>query len=92
VTGFLGNVKAITFRRLVEDLITSYKKVGCNMSLKTHLLHSHLDSGWVNCGAVKHSDHFHWDISAMENTYKGRGSAAILARCCWMIRSDASEI
>jgi hypothetical protein len=30
-TGFLGNVKAINFRKLVEDLITSYEKLGCNM-------------------------------------------------------------
>jgi hypothetical protein len=32
VTGLLGNVKAVNFRRLVEDLITSYEKLGCNMS------------------------------------------------------------
>jgi len=27
----------------VQDLLTSYKAMGCNMSLKTHFLESHLD-------------------------------------------------
>jgi hypothetical protein len=42
--GFLGNVKAVNFSKLVDDLITSYKKLGCNMSLTMHFLHSHLES------------------------------------------------
>jgi len=50
-TGFLGNVKAIHFTKLVEDLITSYEKLLCNMSLKMHFLPSHLDSFLVNCCA-----------------------------------------
>jgi hypothetical protein len=63
-TGFLGNVKAVNFRKLVEDLITSYEKLGCNVSLKTHFLHSHLDSFPVNCGAVsdEHGEPFHQDV------------------------------
>jgi len=50
-TGFLRNVKAIHFRKLVDDLITSYEKLLCNMSLKMHFLPSHLDSFLVNCCA-----------------------------------------
>jgi hypothetical protein len=42
-TGFLGNVKAVNFRNLVKDLIPSYEKLGCSMSLMMHFLHSHLD-------------------------------------------------
>jgi hypothetical protein len=37
-TGFLGNLKAINVGKLVENLITSYEKLGCNVSLKTHFL------------------------------------------------------
>ena len=40
-TSFLGNVKAINLRKLVEDLITSYEELGCHMSLKVYFLHSH---------------------------------------------------
>jgi hypothetical protein len=52
VTGLLGNIEAVTFRRLVEDLTTLYKKLGSNISLEMHFLHSHLDSLLLNCGAV----------------------------------------
>jgi hypothetical protein len=67
--GFLGNVKAVNFRKLVENLITSYEKLGCNLSLKMLFLHSHLDSFPVNCGALceAHVERFHQDISAMED-------------------------
>jgi hypothetical protein len=86
-TGFVGNVKASNFRKLVEDLITFYEKLGCNMSLKMHFLHSHLDSFPVNCSAIsdKHSECFHQDISVMENRYNGRWNAAMLADYCWMV-------
>ena len=40
---FLGNVKAENYKELVEDLLNAYQTMGCNMSLKIHFLHSHLD-------------------------------------------------
>ena len=78
----------------MEDLITSYKKLGCNLSLKTHFLHSHLDSFQINCGAVsdKHGECFHQDISVMEVTYMGKWGAAILADYCWTMKNDAPDI
>jgi hypothetical protein len=93
-TGFLGNVKAVDISKLIKNLVTPYENFGCNMSLKMHFLHSHLDPFPVNCGALsdKHSEHFHQDISAMENRYKGKWSAAILASYCWMVKMDALEI
>jgi hypothetical protein len=47
-TGFLRNVKAINYKNLTENPITSYEKLGCNMSLKMYFLPSHLDSFLVN--------------------------------------------
>jgi hypothetical protein len=93
VTDFLGNVKAVNYRKLVEDLITSYEKLGCNMSLKMHSLHSHFNSLPVNCSAVsdEHGERCHQDISAMENRYKGKWSAAMLANYCWMVKRDAPD-
>jgi hypothetical protein len=48
----------------------------------------------VNCGAlsVGQGEHFHQAISAMENRYKGKWGAAMLADCCWMVNRDALEI
>jgi len=43
VKGFWGNKRAQNYEELVNNLLQSYKKLGCNMSLKTHFLHSHLE-------------------------------------------------
>jgi hypothetical protein len=37
---FLGNHKAEKYREIVSDLLTTYKAMGCNMSLKVHFLDS----------------------------------------------------
>jgi len=39
---FLGKHKAANYQDVVRDLLTSYKAVGCNMSLKIHFLESRL--------------------------------------------------
>jgi len=43
VKGFLGNRRAQNYEELVNKVLQSYKKLGCNMSLKIHFLHPHLD-------------------------------------------------
>ena len=43
IKGFLGNRRAQNYEELVNNLWQSHQKLGCNMSLKTHFLHSHLD-------------------------------------------------
>jgi len=37
---FLGNHKTANYQNVVQDLLTSYKAMGCNMSLKIHFLES----------------------------------------------------
>ena len=51
-TEFLGNHKANNYSEIVKELMTSYKALGCNMSLKIHFLDSHLDFFPANLGAV----------------------------------------
>jgi len=43
VKGFLGNIRAQNCEELVNKLFQCYQTLGCNMSLKIHFLHSHLD-------------------------------------------------
>jgi len=43
VKGFLGNRRAQNYEELVNNLLQSYQKLGCNISLKIHFLQSHLD-------------------------------------------------
>ncbi|UYV67228.1 hypothetical protein LAZ67_4004435 [Cordylochernes scorpioides] len=78
---FLGSVKVENYRDIVNDLLLSYKALGCNMSLKIHFLHSHLDFFPDNLGAVsdEHGERFHQDISSMEKRYQGKWSPAMLA-------------
>ncbi|UYV72358.1 ABCF1 [Cordylochernes scorpioides] len=69
---FLGSVKVENYRDIVNDLLLSYKALVCNMSLKIHFLHSHLDFFPDNLGAVsdEHGERFHQDISSMEKRYQ----------------------
>jgi hypothetical protein len=59
-----SNHKAANYQDDVQDLLTSYKPMGCNMSLKIHFW-SHT---WIffpkNVGEVsdKHGERFHQDI------------------------------
>ena len=41
--GFLGNHRKDDYAVVVSNLIKSYEKLGCRMSLKLHFLHSRLD-------------------------------------------------
>jgi len=61
---FLGNHKASNYQDVVQDLLTSYKSVGCNMSLKIHLLESHLEFFPENLGQVcdEYGERFRQDI------------------------------
>ncbi|UYV69338.1 hypothetical protein LAZ67_6003268 [Cordylochernes scorpioides] len=63
-----------SFRNVCKNFLGSVKALGCNMSLKIHLLHSHLDFFPVNLGAVshEHGERFYQDISSMEKRYQER--------------------
>ena len=76
VTGFLGNRRAVNYKDLVEELLSSYQKMGCNMSVKIHFLSSHLEFFPENCGSVgdEHGESFHQDIAAMEADTRRNGA------------------
>ncbi|UYV76216.1 hypothetical protein LAZ67_13003055 [Cordylochernes scorpioides] len=90
---FLGSVKVENYRDIVNDLLLSYKALGCNMSPKIHFLHSHLDFFPDNLGAVsdEHSEKFHQDISSMEKRYQGKWSPGMLADYFWTLKRDCHK-
>ncbi|UYV79127.1 hypothetical protein LAZ67_17001185 [Cordylochernes scorpioides] len=90
---FLGSVQVENYRDIVNDLLLSYKALGCNMSLKIHFLHSHLDFFPDNLGAVsdEHGERFHQDISSMEKRYQCKWSPAMLADYCWTLKRDLPQ-
>ena len=94
VTNFLGNIKAENYRELVDNMLEAYKKLGCNMSLKIHLMHSHLDFFPQNLGAVsdEHGERFHQEIACMEKRYQGKWTPSMLADFCWTLCRDAPDV
>lgn len=62
------------YRDVVDDIIICYKNISCNMFLKLHFLHSHLDFFSENLGALsdEQKNHFNPKISAMENWHQGK--------------------
>ncbi|UYV64209.1 hypothetical protein LAZ67_2007040 [Cordylochernes scorpioides] len=67
LSNFLVIVKAENYNDIVNDPLLSYKALGCNMSLRIHFLHLHLDFFPDNLGAVRdeHGEMFHQDILSM---------------------------
>ncbi|GFU20210.1 uncharacterized protein TNCV_3393351 [Trichonephila clavipes] len=93
VTGFLGNKKDPNYKALVAELLQNYKILGCNMSIKVHFLHSHLDYFPENLGAVseEQGERFHQDIKEMERRYQGRWNVNMMADYCWMLKRENSQ-
>ena len=85
VEGFLGNHRRDDYAIMVANLIESYEKLGCRMSLKLHFLHSHLNFFRGNLGNVseEHGERFHQDIQVMEKRYQGRGNEALMGDYVW---------
>jgi hypothetical protein len=81
---FLGNHKAENYHEIVNDLLTAYKAMGCNMSLKVHFLESNLDFFPENLGAVsdEHGERFLQDIFNMKTRYQDKWSLSMLADYC----------
>ena len=89
---FLGNIMAENYKELIEDM-SLFHKLGCNMSLKIHLLFSHLDFFPDNCGMVsdEHGERFHQEIATMEKQYQGIWSTSVLADYRSTLIRDAPE-
>ena len=64
-----------------------------NMSLKIHMMHSHLDFFPEIMGAVsdEHGERFHQDIATIEKRFKGKWSEKALAYYCWNLMTDEAN-
>ena len=95
VAKFLGNHNSADYKEIVKQCINAYSKTGCNMSLKIHLLDSHLNFFPTCLGEVsdEHEERFHQEIAIImkHHCYQGRWSTAMLADYCWMLQRDAPK-
>jgi len=85
VKNILGTRASDNCVHLVERMADSFRKMGCNMAVKLHLLHSHLEFFVSNMAAVtdEHGKRFHQEICSMEWQYKGKFILSMLADYCW---------
>ena len=90
---FLGNHKAANYQDALQDLLTLYKAMGWNMSLKIHFLESHLDFFPENLGKAsdEHGERCHQDIMAVEKQYQGKWTSSMLADYCWTMKRDVGD-
>jgi len=91
---FLRNRRAQIYEELVNNVLQSYHKLGCNTSLKIHFLCSQMDFFPENCGAVsdEHGERFRQHISSMEKRYQGKWNCAMLADYCWTLAKDVPTL
>lgn len=93
VQGFLGNNKEENYRELVDNLLKSYKEMGCRMSLKLHTMHSHLDFFKSNMGdySEEHGERFHQDVMEFEKRYQGQYNERMMGDYVWgLVRETQS--
>jgi len=82
-----GNKNSETYAEIMEELLSSYRALGCNMSLKLLFLHCHLAILLGNMGAVsdENSERFHQDISQMEKRCSSKWNTNMSTDYCWML-------
>ena len=90
---FGRNKNSEIYVEILEELVSTYRASGCNMSLRLHFLQSRLDFFPGNMGAVsdEHVEKFHQDISRTNiyiyiHIYIYR--AANVTQICWLITAE----
>ena len=80
VNGFLGKHRAENFRELVDGLVEAYRKMGCRMSLKIHILHTHVDEFKDNMDdySEEQSERFQQDVRSFEEGHKGQYNESMM--------------
>ena len=83
---FLGNNKARNYAKLVNNILTAFRNLGCNMSVKMRYLFSHMDRFPENLGSMSNEqgERFHQDLKEMET----RWDAVMMADYCWNLKRD----
>lgn len=84
---FLGKNKSANYVQIVNEMLSAYHAMGCNMSPKMHYLHSHLNYFPENLGRVsdEQGERFHQELLKMEQRYAGKSKIHMLSNYCWTL-------
>uniref|UniRef100_A0A1B0DLA7 Uncharacterized protein n=1 Tax=Phlebotomus papatasi TaxID=29031 RepID=A0A1B0DLA7_PHLPP len=93
IEGFFSNF-LMWYQTPTDELVESFKELGCNMSLKMHFLHSHLNSFPKNLGAFsdEQGERFHQDIHTMEKRCQGRWNPKMMGDYVWFLMREAHNV
>ena len=74
-------------------MITSFRNIGCRMSLKLHYLDSHIDRFSFNLGSLSEEpgERFHQDIKHMEFRYQGGYVINMIADYIWNLKIESDD-
>ncbi|XP_066447548.1 uncharacterized protein [Eleutherodactylus coqui] len=94
VKGFLWNLKAHNYVKLVETLVKNYGKMGCRISLKLHILDAHLNHFKRNMGeySEEHGKHFHQDIMAFDRQHQGQYNESMMGDYIWELIQESGVL
>ena len=92
VKNFLGNNKARNYAELVNNMLTIFRNLGCNISVKIHYLFSYMDWFPENLGSIsdEQGKRFHQDLKEMETRYQGHWDVVMMVDYCWNLKRDFS--
>ena len=93
IENFLGNHKSENYMEVVNEMLNSFESLGCNMSIKVHYLHSHLECFPENLSdfSEEQGERSHQDIKTLENRYQGRCDMHMMADYCWSLEKDCPK-
>lgn len=84
---FTGNTKAKNYQEIVANFLSSYKELGCSMTIKIHFLESHLEFFPDNLGQLsdEQGERAHQDLKRLEQRYDGKHLKSGMADYCWSL-------
>ena len=86
VEDFLGNKKDPNYKVIIADMLENLRLLGCNMSIKLHFWHAHIEFFPENHDVMsqEQGEGFHRDIKDREKRYQGKWNKNMMADYCWM--------
>ena len=90
---FLGNNRSADYVAVVNNFLTAYNDMGCNMSIKIHFLHSHLNFFPDNLGQFsdEQGERFHQEMASIEKRIDGKNKINMLANYCWSLKRETDD-
>mgnify|MGYP004581398979 CR=1 FL=1 len=90
---FLGNNKSPDYVAVVAEFLKAYEEMDCNMSIKIHFLHSHLEFFPENLGKLsdEQGERFHKELWEIEKRFQGKSSVNMMSEYCWSVKRNESD-